>query len=48
MKTRNIIKKYIEIIAGTALTALGISIFYTPNKIVNGGVSGVATIFFTP
>ena len=40
------IKKYLIIILGVALTAFGISAFYTPNKIVNGGVSGVSTIFF--
>lgn len=40
------IKKYFIIVLGVALTAFGISAFYTPSKIVNGGVSGVATIFF--
>ena len=40
-----IIKKYLLIILGVSLTAFGISVFYTPNKIVNGGVSGIATIF---
>ena len=40
------IKKYFIIVLGVALTAFGISVFYTPNKIVNGGVSGIATIFF--
>ena len=44
MKDR--IKKYTVIMVGTVLTALAISIFYTPNKIVNGGVSGIATILF--
>lgn len=39
-------RKYIMIILGIALTAFGISIFYTPNKIVNGRGSGIATIFF--
>ena len=40
------IRKYLIIILGIVLTAFGISVFYTPNKIVNGGVSGVATILF--
>ena len=40
------LKKYAWITLGTALTAFAISAFYTPNKIVNGGVSGVATILF--
>lgn len=39
-------KKYIPVVIGTALTAFAISVFYTPNKIVNGGVSGIATILF--
>ena len=43
---KQIIKKYFIIILGVALTAFGISTFYTPNKIVNGGVSGVATILY--
>lgn len=43
---KKIIKKYATISLGVALTAVGISVFYTPNKIVNGGVSGVATIIF--
>ena len=40
------LKKYALITLGTALTAFAISAFYTPNKIVNGGVSGIATILF--
>lgn len=40
------IKKYFIILFGNILTALGISIFYTPNKIVNGGVSGISTILY--
>ncbi len=31
---------------GAALAAFAISVFFTPNKIVNGGVSGVATMIF--
>ena len=42
----SIIKRYAIIIFGVILTALGISIFYTPNKIVNGGVSGLSTVLF--
>lgn len=38
--------RYLIILLGIALTAFAISVFYTPNKIVNGGVSGIATIFF--
>lgn len=34
------------IIIGVMMVALAISMFYTPNKIVSGGVSGIATILF--
>lgn len=40
------IKKYATIVCGVILVALAISVFYTPNKIVSGGVSGVSTILF--
>jgi len=39
-------KKYITIIFGTMLTGFAISGFYTPNKIVSGGVSGISTILY--
>ncbi len=39
-------KKYITIVLGTMLTGFAISGFYTPNKIVSGGVSGIATILY--
>jgi len=42
----SLIKRYALIIIGIILTALGISIFYTPNKIVNGGVSGLSTVLY--
>ncbi len=31
---------------GPIITAFGISIFFTPNKVVSGGVSGLSTILF--
>ena len=40
------IKKYATIVCGVVLVALAISVFYTPNKIVSGGVSGISTILF--
>lgn len=40
------IKQNVLIFFGVALTAFAVSAFYTPNKIVNGGVSGIATILF--
>ena len=43
---KQFIIRYLIILLGIALTAFAISVFYTPNKIVNGGVSGIATIFF--
>lgn len=40
------IKKYITIVTGVLLVAFAISVFYTPNKIVSGGVSGMSTILY--
>ena len=40
------IKKYATIFFGVMMVAFAISVFYTPNKIVSGGVSGIATILF--
>lgn len=40
------IKKYATIFLGVLLVAFAISVFYTPNKIVSGGVSGISTILF--
>ena len=40
------LRKYITILAGEIITAFAISCFYTPNKVVNGGVSGIATILY--
>lgn len=48
LKLKNIdtIKRYLIILLGTAITGFAISVFYTPNKVVNGGASGVSTILF--
>ena len=40
------LKKYFIIILGTMIVAFAVSVFYTPNKIVGGGVSGIATILY--
>lgn len=40
------IKQFALITFGVMLTAFGISVFYVPNKIVSGGVSGVSTILY--
>ena len=39
-------KIYLLRTLSAALAAFAISVFFTPNKIVNGGVSGVATILY--
>ena len=41
------IKSLIITLFGITLTALGVSLFYIPNKIVTGGVSGIAAILYT-
>jgi len=43
---RRVIGQYIVITVGAALVALGLDLFLVPNKIVAGGVSGIATILF--
>lgn len=40
------IKQNILFIIGPIITAFGISIFYLPNKIVSGGVSGISTVLY--
>lgn len=39
-------RKYITIIIGVMFVAIAVSVFYTPNKIVSGGVSGISTIMY--
>lgn len=41
------LKYILTITSGITLTAFGVSIFYIPNKIVTGGVSGIAAILYT-
>jgi len=43
---KRVIGKYIIITIGSILVALGLDLFLVPNKIVAGGVSGIATILF--
>ena len=33
-------------LAGVVMVAFAVSVFYVPNKIVSGGVSGLSTIMF--
>ena len=44
MKER--IKSYVVILFGIAITAMAISLFFVPNKIVNGGSSGLSTVLY--
>ncbi|MEG6615141.1 YitT family protein [Peptococcaceae bacterium 1198_IL3148] len=39
-----VVLRYIGVLAGVLLTALGLDLFLVPNKIAAGGVSGIATI----
>ena len=41
-----VLKKYAIITAGSFLFALSINLFTLPSKIVTGGISGIATIFY--
>ena len=40
------IKNNLLFLIGPIITAFGISVFYLPNKIVSGGVSGLSTILY--
>ncbi len=40
------LKRYGTITLGVSIVAIAISLFYTPNKIVSGGVSGISTILY--
>lgn len=40
------IKSYIIILTGITLTAISTGLFYIPNEIVTGGISGIATILY--
>lgn len=40
------LRKYATVLMGVLMVAFAISVFYAPNKIVNGGVSGIATILY--
>lgn len=40
------VSKLTTIVLGVMMVAFAISVFYTPNKIVSGGVSGIATMLF--
>lgn len=43
---KEIIEKYIVIVLGIAMVGFAVSVFYTPNKIVSGGVSGISTVLY--
>ena len=44
--TREKLKNNLLFLIGPIITAFGISVFFTPNKVVSGGVSGLSTILF--
>lgn len=46
MDIKETIKKYSLIVLGISMVAFAVAVFYTPNKIVSGGVSGIATILY--
>jgi len=46
MRQKSKLRKIIAIICGTFMVAFSIRVFYLPNRIVNGGVSGFSTILF--
>ena len=46
MKVKKRFRDYVLIILGSAVTALGISLFVAPAKLASGGVSGIAVILF--
>lgn len=46
LKTRKIIIEFIQIIAGTAITAFSTALFLLPNQLSSGGFSGLATITY--
>lgn len=46
MKKASMLKNYTLFILGALGTAFSISVFFLPNKIVTGGVSGVSTILY--
>lgn len=46
MEVKQKLRQYILITCGTAITAMAISVFMVPNKIVNGGASGLATVLY--
>ena len=45
-KKYKLIKDYLLIFIGSAITAISINIFLVPNKIAPGGVSGIATVIY--
>ena len=40
------LKQNLLFLIGPVITAFGISVFYLPNKVVSGGVSGISTILY--
>ncbi len=45
-KVKALVKDYLMIAIGSAIYALGVSIFIVPSKIALGGVTGIAAILY--
>ncbi len=46
MKNQSKLKSLFFTVIGSFITAVGVSLFYLPAKVVSGGVSGLATVFY--
>ncbi len=46
MNKKKLLQSFFLMVFGTMLTAIAVSVFLLPNKIVSGGVSGIATMLF--
>ena len=46
MEFKALVKKYLSILLGVSMVAFAVAVFYTPNKIVGGGVLGISTILY--
>jgi len=46
MTNRKIINEYLLIVLGCLLTALSFNLFFIPNQIAPGGLSGIATVLY--
>lgn len=40
------LKKFLLLVIGAYITSVAVIVFYQPNKIVGGGISGISTILY--